>query len=576
MQLWRMKWGYRTPMPKTGQGPDENGRRRHPPGFYTARAAQQRREKFLELYATGMTVEEACTQVGVTYSAYTQWRATHPDFAAAVDAMRSSPRQADRTYSGTFTEFRLKYFGFETYAHQARIINEIENAKNGEVVLILVPPEWGKTTLLEDYCNWRIASNPNTRITLVSEGQPHARKILRRVQKRMVDHMVAPAYIADFGPFHLPRSESMGKPWAADYFTVFKAEHDERDYTMEARGWRSAIAGTRTDLLLVDDIQSGRSLNQTEKMVEIFRQDMLTRPGMTGKVIIVGTRVGVGDFYETIQDQGIVDRTVILSATDENGNSHCEEMWSTEALKKRREQVGDDVWWRTYMQKPRLAGTSTFTVEMTDGANDMSRNVGTVAPGEYVIMGLDPALVNWNGLFVAGCTDTSFALVDLRRDKGLGSTEAILAKVDLLATQYKPHVLVVEGNAYQRGLARDERLRALGRQHGFRVVEHQTGQNKLDEFLGVARMPTSFVKGEIIFPAGNEESRRTVALLTDEMHMWRPDKKAKIVRQDLLMAMWFAWLEWQRLRGHLSADTPTWGRKGLPWRPTGNPFRKAG
>jgi hypothetical protein len=556
----------------SSQDPQE--RKVHHPGFNSPARAKERRAKILELVTEGLTIGEALDRVGISRSAYEKSRKEHPEFAAAIDAVRGRPRGGwAPKQTGTFTEFRQTYFGYYTFPHQARIINEIERAKPGEVVLILVPPEWGKTTLLEDYCNYRIARDPNVRITLVSEGQPHARKILRRVQKRMVDRMIAPNYVADYGPFHVARGEAMGKPWSADYFTVFKADHDERDYTMEARGWRSAIAGTRTDLLLVDDMQSARSLNQTEKMVETFRQDMLTRPGKSGRVIIVGTRVGVGDFYEEIQNQGIVDRTVILAATDADGNSNCEEMWSTEALKKRRAQVGDDVWWRTYMQQPRLAGTATFTHDMTEDAKDLSRTIGTTSPGEYVIMGLDPALVNWNALFVAGCTAESFAMIDGRRDKGLGSTEAILAKVDFLASQHHPHILVVEGNAYQRGLANDQRLRDLGRLHGFRVVEHQTGQNKMDEFLGVARMPTSFVKGEIIFPWGDEPSQALVGQLIEEMHLWRPDKKAKIIRQDFLMAMWFCWLEWQRLRAHLTVDAIPWNRGRLPWAPTGNPFR---
>lgn len=546
-----------------------------PRGQQSPARARARRAKFLELYAQGMTVKDALERLGLSMGAYEKWRRVHPDFKAQVDSLRGRPRGGGTpVYSGTFTEFRKRYFGFDTYPHQARIIAEIENAKAGEVTMILVPPEGGKTTLLEDYCNFRIARDPNVRITLVSEGQPHARKILRRVQKRMADRTVAASYIADFGPFHVPRGESMGKPWSADYFTVFKSEHDERDYTMEARGWRSAIAGTRTDLLLVDDIQSARSLNLTDKMVETFRQDMLTRPGKTGKVIIVGTRVGVGDFYETIEEAGIVDRTVILSALDDQGRSYCEEMWPTEALLRRQAQVGEEVWWRTYMQKPRFAGTATFTMEMIDGAKDLTRTVGTVRDGEFVIAGLDPALVNWSAVVVAGCTGERFAVVDAQRRKALGSTEGILALVDTVAAQHRPHVLVVETNAYQRGLANDARLKEIGRLHGFAVVEHQTGQNKLDEFLGVARMPTSFVKGEIALPWGDARSMATIEPLVDEMAMWRPEKKAKVLRQDLVMAMWFCWLEWQRRRGRLTHNHTSWARKALPWQPTGNPFRR--
>lgn len=549
--------------------------RRKPVGFYKAEEARNRRKKFLELYATGLTVEETCKQIGVSLSAYGHWRAKHKDFAAEVDAMRGTVRGDAPPDPGQFTGFRKKYFKFDTYPHQARIINEIENAKPGEVVMILVPPEWGKTTLLEDYCNWRIAKDPNVRITLVSEGQPHARKILGRVQKRMTDRVIADAYITDFGPFQSLRSEAAGKRWSADYFTVFQASHDERDYTMEARGWKSRIAGTRTDLLLIDDIQSAVSLTATDKMVTTFRQDMLTRPGKTGVTIIVGTRVGNGDFYETIQDADIVDRVVVLSALTSEGESNCPEMWPTDELLKRRKKVGEDVWWRTYMQRPRMSGTATFNEELLDNAKDLTRVIGDMPDEGLIGIGLDPALTGYNALVVAGLTDDSFDLIDLRHDNQLGSTEQVLVLVDRFAAMYQPDFLVVESNAYQKGLANDNRLRDLAREHGFRVIDHQTGRNKLDESLGVARMPTSFMRGEISIPWGDERSHSVMGLLVEELGNWRPDVKTRHLRQDLVMAMWFLWLEWQRTRIKLSADAEDWRSAALPWSPMNNPFRRA-
>ena len=128
-----------------------------------------------------------------------------------------------------------------------------------------------------------------------------ARKILGRIRSRMEPHGPFPKYVAKYGPF-VPQNQSGRKTaqsWGADYFNVFKkASHDERDYSMVSLGWRSKIAGTRTDHLHIDDIQSRVSLNLTEQMFEIFRQDWLTRPGENGRTSINGTRVGEGDFYE--------------------------------------------------------------------------------------------------------------------------------------------------------------------------------------------------------------------------------------------------------------------------------------
>ena len=266
-----------------------------------ARGEKNRRLFLVALEAQPASIKAICEQLGFAYATYVSWRGRFPEFRAQVDALRGVRLdQQVANYRGDFVTFRKAFFGFDTYAHMMRIIHAIEDSPAGGVTLILVPPEFGKTTLIEDFCNYKIALDPNIRITICSEGQPHARKIMRRVQARCIDPNKGGEYIARFGPFYGTGQEKKGKLWSADFATVYKADHDERDYTIEARGWRSTVAGTHTDLLIVDDIQSARSFSMTDKMVEYFRQDFLTRPGKEGHTVIVGTRVGVGDFYETI------------------------------------------------------------------------------------------------------------------------------------------------------------------------------------------------------------------------------------------------------------------------------------
>lgn len=260
-------------------------------------AAWVRRKKpFIEAISSGLMVKDALVRCKIPTTTYELWR-KDLEFLAQVNLAKAIGRAGqDRGSFSGFVDFRKHYFGYDTFRHQQMIVDAIANTPPGGVTLVLVPPEFGKTSLLEDYCSWLIATNPDTRVTVVSEGQPHSRKIINRVKRRMVDPNVSPAYIKDYGPFLGDGHRKQGRPWSADFFTVAQATHDERDYTMEARGWTSMIAGTRTDLLLVDDIQSARSLNLTQKMLTVFRQDFLTRPGKEGKTIIVGTRVGVNDF----------------------------------------------------------------------------------------------------------------------------------------------------------------------------------------------------------------------------------------------------------------------------------------
>lgn len=521
-----------------------------------------RQQKFLEFIAGGATIAAACEKMGMHRGTYQHWRNVHPSFRSEIDALRNGkPSTGAESFQGDFISFRKTYFGMDTYWHQREIVRAIERAKPGEIVLINCPPEMGKTTLLEDWANFKLAMDPNFRITLVSEGMGHARKILARVATRMSDARVAPDYVTRFGPFRVPSDR---KPWSADFFRVWQADHDERDYSMEARGWRSAIAGTRTDLLLVDDIQSVSSLNMTEKMIEKFRQDMLTRPGREGRVVIVGTRVGQRDFYERVEEEGIVDKVVCLPAM-KDGVSLCPELWPTTVLETRRKKVGEAVWWRNYMQSPQASMDATFTDQMIEDAWDLTRTTGQ-SSDEMVgkVCGLDPALAGGNALHVAAYNADQFQVLDIDSDRNLARVEAILEKVERLANQYHFEDLIVEANAYQKGLGEDERLKQLSKEYGFRIHTHQTGANKMDQALGVARMPISFINSKISLPGADEASRNRLLPLTNELRSWRADVPTRKLVQDNVMAMWFCWLWWQERVKRMS-NRSTWTARGMPW-----------
>lgn len=552
-------------------------------------AGEERRRQYLNLLAAGKSHKDAQATMDIARSTYLAWRRKYPDFKASVDSLISARQDADpEAWNGTPSSWRKSYLGFDTYWHQAKMDEALESCPPMGVVLVLVPPEHGKTTWVGDTITRLVSHDPFVRITYISEGIGHARKAVRRQKRRLTDFKKHPDLIARFGPFHADDSD---EPWTADYFVVDGATHDEQDYTMEARGWKAAIAGTRTDLLIIDDIQSRKSLGLTAEMVTTFQQDFLTRPGKTGKTIIIGTRVGLGDFYQALIDNELVDRVVELPATEAgvvvpcplgdecdtpdvpHEKPLCPELWDTHSLAKRRKQVGEDVWWRTYQQQPRPAGDSTFTEAMTDRAKNHYRTLGQglevcegVAKRGYGIMSLDPALGGGNALTVWDCDAERMWLLDSSRRFGLAQTEQILTEIAIFAGLYRPRVLVVEAVAFQKGLANDERLRLIAAQFGFRIVPHTTGLNKLDELIGVASMDTAFHVGSFDFPYATVEAKAKVDLLVGELNVWRADVPTRKLRQDLVMSMWFAWLEWMRIRSSLvprEGDSP-WKRRTMP------------
>ena len=83
-------------------------------------------------------------------------------------------------------------------------------------------------------------------------------------------------------------------------------------------------------------------------------------------------------------------------------------------------------------------------------------------------------------------------------------------------------------------------------------------------------MPTSFIQREIDIPYAPEATTRQVAdRFTDELLRWRPGIRGALLRQDEVMALWFAWIKWQeRRKSTIETKEGSFQAAGLPWRET--------
>jgi hypothetical protein len=556
----------------------------------TGNASKQRgennRKLFLEALEQHGSIEDSLKIAGVTRSAYEKWRQRIPDFRAKADAikLRFALEGPPETEVGTFQDFRKEYFEHLSPWFHIRAIEAYENTPPGNITLILWPPEHGKTTLAEDYFCYKLATNPEFRITVGSEGQDMARKILGRIRSRMEPHGPFPRYVAKYGPF-VPQNASGRKtaqPWGADYFSVFKKNrHDERDYSMVSLGWRSKIAGTRTDHLHIDDIQSRVSLNLTEQMFEIFRQDWITRPGENGRTSINGTRVGEDDFYERVMNEidgdilSVIRFPAIVTNNDGEPEPLWPEMFSMDALDRIRRKVGEEAWSRNYMQEPTSSASATFTDESIQKCLNPLRSTLHDPPKDCAIyIGLDPALGGNNCVMAATPHEDKLKILFLREDIGLTRNEQILGIVeDTVLRCHKNGAsvsdVVIEAMVFQKGLSRDDRLIEMTDQYGFRVREHLTGMNKYDESIGIPSMALSFMRGDIEIPyAGDPQTRHQADELIRQLKSWRPLKRGTKLRQDRVMALWFIWILWRQRRQAFKVDTSQFNYKALPYRKT--------
>src|SRR5215203_1755429 len=97
-----------------------------------------RRELTLQLVRQGLGVQEALAdpRIGVSYSAYRQWRERYRNWAAEIDNARAvmfDPKVKRDLAELTSAQFAMRYFGRKRTTFQQRWIDEVQSLPKGDI-----------------------------------------------------------------------------------------------------------------------------------------------------------------------------------------------------------------------------------------------------------------------------------------------------------------------------------------------------------------------------------------------------------------------------------------------------------
>ena len=117
-------------------------------------------------------------------------------------------------------------------------------------VLCNMPPEHAKSmTVSIDYVTYRIVTDPNVRIKLVSKTQQMAKEFLYAVKQRLT----SPQWIElqrRYAP--VEGFKATAEKWTQDAIYI-ERDSGEKDPTLQALGIGGQIYGARADLIILDD-----------------------------------------------------------------------------------------------------------------------------------------------------------------------------------------------------------------------------------------------------------------------------------------------------------------------------------
>jgi len=561
---------------------------------------KEAQERVLVSLAQGATIVAAMAAVSRNEVTYRQWTMGDPDFKERAEKARLEGKGVKADLKDIkeigFAEFSEQFLDTKLFDHHLDWIDLIEGREPrwmhpamtyepgaANRVLINVPPEHAKSTVITtNYVVYKIVTNPNARVIVVSKTQGMARKFLGAIKTRLSHPAFMKLQVA-YGPSGGYKADST--QWSADMIYLGTGrDSGEKDPTVQALGFGSQIYGARADLIILDDVVMGSNAHEWEKQIEWLQKEVITRLGRHGKLVIVGTRVQPIDLYKMIRDgaqwsggkspftyfaqpavlafdekpdnwQTLWPKTTLQeNEIDEPDANGLYPKWDGPSLFTRRSEVAPSVWAMVYQQED-VQEDSIFSPSCVAGSVNGMRKRGPLKPGVpghpkhveggYTVIGLDPAMAGATGAVV--CTynkaDGKVYVLDC-----VNMTEPTPQKIqDLIeewVEKYKPQELRIEINAHQKAYALDDNLRNYLAAHGCQLNSHFTGKNKWDTSFGVASMASLFgntrdgrFQDNNLIELPSNEGSEGLKTLVQELITWKPDTRNPT---DCVMALWFA------------------------------------
>jgi len=538
---------------------------------HTRALSAQHKDDFLKALGSGMTVADACKVAGVKADTVKYWTKTDKKFRELLDDARisrdevRSGKKSSEKFDITFKEFSEQYLDMKVFPHQENFISLLEKGEPAWLhdsmvyepasqnrVLINIPPEHAKsTTVTINYSTYRIALNPNIRIIIVSKTLYKAREFVYAIKQRL-SHPRWQKLQTMYGPDG--GWEEDADTWRTDtvYLGAEARDSSEKDPTIQALGMGGQIYGARADLIILDDCITGANAHEHEKQIKWLQQEVITRLGKNGKLLIVGTRIASNDLYRELRNPEhwsggktpftylampavleIADKcddwVTLWSRSDrpwdgdEDTTPDSDGLypkWDGPALYQRRSEVTPSTWAMVYQQQD-IEEDSIFPPLCVQSCVNGMRKTGPIrfgAPGHpddgnfRIVMGMDPAMS--------------------------GATAAVIVAVDV---ETKQRYILDAVNMTEPTPAK---IRDLIRGIVFR--EHFTGNNKWDVDFGVASMAplfgtsseNKFVRDSNLIDLPSTASSEGVKALINQLIVWKPDMR-KGQPFDMIMALWF-------------------------------------
>lgn len=236
------------------------------------------------------------------------------------------------------------FFGSRPFLKDiAHAFQEVEDKKIKSLSVSL-PPRAGKSYITSLFCAWTLGKNPDQSVmrnactaTLFLKFSYDVRAILKDERfKRVFPEVNLSDDKANLQGWNTNKSKQVGYFGAGVGGTIIGFGASNVAITDDLyRGIEDALSDTVNDRI----IQWKESTHDSRFETGCARID-------------IGTRWSVNDVIGRGINEGIYDKSIIVPALDEHGNSFCEAVMTTEEYQQVQKRTAKEIWLAEYQQQP--------------------------------------------------------------------------------------------------------------------------------------------------------------------------------------------------------------------------------
>ena len=388
--------------------------------------------------------------------------------------------------------------------------------------VIICSRDHGKSVFMHSWVVWKLCFQPAPyQMLYISSNQKQT-----LVHMREIDRIFICKALKHFRP---------SKGWAIGNIQLTNGN------AILERSVGSQIRGLHPQEIIIDDPLKEFSMAAINRVTDWFFGDMIPTLHHTASLRMIGTPFTYTDIFSQLEENAAytVRKYPCFNQLNE---PLWPDRWDHDALMQRKAEVGSMKFTREYMCIPISTGTSLFNPEHLDackelGKKDILRMRERKEQGYKYFVGVDPAIStdgDYNVIIVLEVDDKKnkrIAFVD--RQKNVEFRENI-NKLKLIGKLFQPECIYLETNTFAKSFTQE--LRDIT---DLNVRDFTTTRQKKQEVI--LNLQMNIENHKLIFPRGNDESRRVTDNILEELSMFAITDTGKFegvgAHDDLVMGL---------------------------------------